>query len=201
MCSCAYTCTSQGGRAELSGKMIRTDSNHRCLEYKRIRNTNRKLIACPLSIITQATLEFGTQICFARVQASQKMSARNSHGDGSDCPLCSLHDGDLGSLQGDLRLSLFGNKLPKNNFSEALKTSLETSQTAQKSPLEAASGGDTPRDRCWTNFGIDFGSDFEVQIELRKDQKSSSKKHMLPRSLQKRFGIVLRSILGQLLSA
>ena len=90
------------------------------------------------------------------------MSARKSHGDGSDCPLCSLHDGDLGSLQGGPRLSLFGNKIQKNDFSEALKTGLETSQTPQTLPQEAASGEDTPRDRFWTNFGHHVGRLFEV---------------------------------------
>ena len=126
------------------------------VEYKRIGNTNRKLIANPFSITTQTrsvdqkgpeltTLEFVTQVCFVGVQASQKMSAKKSHGDGSDCPLCSLHDGDLSSLQGAQRLSPFGYEIHKNNFSEALKTGLETSQTPQKLPLEEAS--DTPRKR------------------------------------------------------
>ena len=90
------------------------------------------------------------------------MSAKKSQGDGSDCPLCSLHDGDLGSLQGGPRLSLFGNKIQKNNFSEALKTGLETSQTPQKLPSEAASGEDTPQQRFETNFGPHFGKGFEV---------------------------------------
>ena len=71
-------------------------------------------------------VHFVTQICFVGVKTFQKMSARKSHGDGSDCPLCSLHDGDLGSLHGGPRLSLFGNKIQKNIFSEALKASLET---------------------------------------------------------------------------
>ena len=48
------------------------------------------------------------------------------------------------------------------DFSEALKTGLETSQTPQKLPLEAASGENTSRDRFWTNFGLVFGNDFEV---------------------------------------
>ena len=170
------------------------------------RNTNRKLIANPFSITTQkrsvdqksselTALEFVTQVCAVGGQASQKMSARKSHGDGSDCPLCSLHDGDLSSLQGGQRLSLFGYRIQKIDFSEALKTGLETSQTPQKLPSEAASGEDTPRDRFWTNFGRDFGRGFEVQIELRWDQKSSSRKHMLPRAIRKRFGTVLISIL------
>ena len=59
-------------------------------------------------------------------------------------------------------LSLFGNKLQTIDFTEALKTGLEMSQTPPKLPLEAASGEDTPRDRFWTNFGLDFGSDFQV---------------------------------------
>ena len=141
------------------------------------------------------------QICFVGGQPSQKMIPRRSHGDGSDCSLCGLHDGDHRSLQVAQRRSLFGYKIHKIDLSKALKTSLEMSQTAQKSPLEAASGGDSPRDRFWTNFGPVFGRDFDVQIELRRDQKSSSKKHMLPRSLRKRFGTVLTSILGRFLSA
>ena len=143
------------------------------VEYKRIRNISRKLIANPFSITTQTrsvdqkgseltTLEFVTQVCFVGLQASQKMSARKSHGDGSDCPLCSLHDGDLSSLQGAQRLSLFDYKIKKTDFPEALKTGLEMSRTPQKLPLEAASGEDTPRDRFWTNFGPHFGRDFEV---------------------------------------
>ena len=141
------------------------------VEYKRIGNISRKLIANPFSITTQTrsvglrgsrvtTLEFVTQVYFVGGQASQKMSARKSHGDGSDCPLCSLHDGDLSSLQGGQRLSLFGYRIQKIDFSEALKTGLETSQTPQKLPSEAASGEDTPRDRFWTNFGSDFGRAF-----------------------------------------
>ena len=86
------------------------------------------------------------QVCFVGVQPSQKMIPRKSHGDGSDCPLCSLHDGDLSSLQGGQRLSLFGYRIQKIDFSEALKTGLDTSQTPQKLPSEAASGEDTPRD-------------------------------------------------------
>ena len=81
------------------------------VEYKRIAN--------PFSITTQTrsvdqkgseltTLEFVTQVRIVGVQASQKMSARKSHGDGSDCPLCSLHDGDRSSLQVAQRVSLFG---------------------------------------------------------------------------------------------
>ena len=96
------------------------------VEYKRIGNTNRTLIANPLSITTQTrsvdqkgseltTLEFVTQVCFVGVQASQKMSARKSHNDGSDCPLCSLRDGDLTSLQGSQTLSLFGYEIQKND--------------------------------------------------------------------------------------
>ena len=108
------------------------------------------------------TLEFVPQVCFVGVQPSQKMIPRKSHGDGSDCSLCSLHDGDHRSLQVAQRRSLFGYKIHKIELSEALKTTLEMSPTAQKSPLEAASGGDTPRDRFWTNFGSDFGGDFEV---------------------------------------
>ena len=89
------------------------------VEYKHIANTNRKLIANPFLIITQTrsvdqkgseltTLECVTQVCFVAVQASQKMSAMKSYGDGRDCPPCSLHDGDLSSLQVAQRLSLFG---------------------------------------------------------------------------------------------
>ena len=58
-----------------------------------------------------------------------------------------------------------------------------------------------PRDRFWTNFGLDFGRGFEVLIELRWDQKSSSRKHMLPRSIWRRFGTVLTSILRRFWSA
>ena len=166
MLLCIYMHKS-GWTREVRGRMIRIID----VEYKRIRNISRKLIANPFSITTQtrsiglkgfevSTLEFVTQVYFVGGQASQKMSARKSHGDGSDCPLCSLHDGDLSSLQGGQRLSLFGNKIQKNNFSEALKTGLETSQTPQKLSLEAASGEDTPRDRFWTNFGPHFGRDF-----------------------------------------
>ena len=74
------------------------------------------------------TLKFVTQVCFVGVQASQKMSARKRHGGGSDCPLCSLHDGDLSSLQGAQRLSLFGYKIQQIDFSECLKrdTDFET---------------------------------------------------------------------------
>ena len=146
------------------------------------------------------TLEFVPEVCFVGVQPSQKMIPRKSHCDGSDCSLCSLHDGDHRSLQVAQKRSLFGYKIHKINLSKALKTSLEMSQTAQKSPLEVASSGDTPRDQFSTNFGPVFGSDFEVQIELRRDQKSSSRMHMLPRSLRNGFGTVLRSILRRFLS-
>ena len=124
------------------------------------------------------------------------MIPRRNHGDGSDCSLCSLHDGDHRSLQVAQKRSLFGYKIHKIELSEALKTTLEMSPTAQKSPLEAASGGDTPRDRFWTNFGPVFGRDFEVQIELRRDQKSSSRMHMLlrPRLLVLDFSSLLSSI-------
>ena len=143
------------------------------VEYKHIANTNRKLVVNPFSITPQTrsvgqkdseltTLEFVPQGCFVGVQPSQKMIPRKSHGDGSDCLLCSLHDGDHSSLQVAQRRSLFGHTIHKIDFTEAFKTSLETSQTAQKSSLEAASGGDTPRDRFWTNFGPDFERDFKI---------------------------------------
>ena len=80
------------------------------------------------------------------------MIPRRRRGDGSDCSLCGLHDGDHRSLQVAQRRSLFGYKIHKIEFSEALKTTLEMSPTAQKSPLEAASGGDTPRDRFENEF-------------------------------------------------
>ena len=64
------------------------------------RSTHRKLIVNPFSIITQ-TKSIGQQgseltdnagivpqVCFVGVQPSQKMIPRKSHGDGSDCPLC-----------------------------------------------------------------------------------------------------------------
>ena len=141
------------------------------VEYKHIANANRKSMANPFSRRTQTTsvdqkgselttLEFVPQVCFARRQPSQRMIPRRNHGDGSDCSLCSLHDGDHRSLQVAQKRSLFGYKIHKIDLSKALKTSLEMSQTAQKSPLEAASGGDTPRDRFWTNFGPHFGRDF-----------------------------------------
>ena len=87
--------------------------------YERLGNNNRKLIANIFSILTQTrsvdkkgcemtTLEFVTPVCFVGVETSQKMSARKSHGDGSDCPLCSLHDGNLSSLLVARRPSLFG---------------------------------------------------------------------------------------------
>ena len=166
MLQCIYMHKS-GWTREMRGRKMRIIN----VEYKRIGNTNRKLIANPFSITTRkrsvdqksselTALEFVTQVCAVGGQASQKMSARKSHGDGSDCPLCSLHDGDLSSLQGGQRLSLFGYRIQKNDFSEALKTGLETSQTPQKLPSEAASGEDTPRDRFWTNFGPHFGRDF-----------------------------------------
>ena len=119
---CIYTQKS-GWAREVRGRMTRIID----VEYKRIGNTNRKLFAYPFSTTTQTrkvdqkgseltTREFVTQVCFVGVQASQKMSARQSHGDGSDCPLCSLHDGDLSSLQGAQRLSLFGNEIQKIHF-------------------------------------------------------------------------------------
>ena len=140
MCSCAYTCTSQVVRGELRGKM----SGIIDAEYKHIGKTVGELIANPFSITTQtrsiglkgsevSTLAFVTQVYFVGGQVSQKMSARKSHGDGSDCPLCSLHDGNLSSLPVARRLSLFGYKIIKIDFSEALKTSVETSQTAHES--------------------------------------------------------------------
>ena len=39
---------------------------------------------------------------------------------------------------------------------------LEMSERPPKPPLEAASGEDTSRERFWTNFGPDFGMDFEL---------------------------------------
>ena len=100
---------------EVRGEMTRIID----VEYKRIGNTNRKLIANPFSITTQTRsvdqkgselgkMKFVTKVCFVRVQTYQKMSARKSHSDGSDCPLCSLHDGDQSSLHVAQRLSLFG---------------------------------------------------------------------------------------------
>ena len=158
-----------GWTREVRGRMIRIID----VEYKHVANANRKLIANPFSITTQTrsvdqkgseptTLEFVPQVCFVGVQTSQKMSPRKSHGDGSDCPLCSLHDGDLSSLQVAQRLSLFGYKIETIGCSEASKTGLEMSQTPQKLSLEAASGEDTPRDRFWTNFGPHFGRYFEL---------------------------------------
>ena len=104
-----------GWTREMRGRMMRIID----VEYKRIGNTNRKLIANPFSITTQtrsvdekgselSTLKFVTQVCFVGGQASPKMSARKTHGDGSDCPLCTLHAGHLNSLQVASRLSLLG---------------------------------------------------------------------------------------------
>ena len=99
VCSCAYAIYmhKSGWTREVRGRMIRIID----VEYKRIRNISRKLIANPFSITTQtrsiglkgsevSTLEFVTQVYFVGGQVSQKMSARKSYGDGSDCPLCSL---------------------------------------------------------------------------------------------------------------
>ena len=137
MCSCAYTCTSQVARGELRAEIIGIID----VGYKRIGSTNRKPIANHFSITTRTrrldkegsemtTLNFVTQVCFVSVQTFQKMSARKSHGDGSDCPLCSLHDGDFNSLHVAQRLSLFGYRIHKFALSEALKTCLEASQTS-----------------------------------------------------------------------
>ena len=52
-------------------------------------------------------------MCFSGVQASQEMSARKNQGDGSDCPPCRLHDGDLSSLERAQRLSLLGYEIQK----------------------------------------------------------------------------------------
>ena len=104
-----------GWMREARGRMIRIID----VEYKRIRNTNRQLIANVFSILTQTrsvdkkgcemtTLEFVTPVCFVGVETSQKMSARKSECDGSDCPLCNLYDGDHSSLQVAQGLSLFG---------------------------------------------------------------------------------------------
>ena len=54
------------------------------------------------------TLEFVTPVCLVGVETSEKMGARKSERDGSDCPLCNLHDGDHSSLQVAQGLSLFG---------------------------------------------------------------------------------------------
>ena len=89
------------------------------VEYEHIGNNVGELIANPFSITIQTrsvdkdgsemtTLDFVTQVCFVGVQTFQKMSARKSHGDGSNCPPCSLHDGDLSCLQVVQRLSLSG---------------------------------------------------------------------------------------------
>ena len=94
------------------------------------------------------------------------MIPRRSHGDGSDCSLCGLHDGDHRSLQVAQRRSLFGYKIHKIELSEALKTTLEMSPTAQKSPLEAASGGDT--------LEIDFGPILDLILGGILRSKSSS---------------------------
>ena len=87
------------------------------VEYKRIELLTENLSQV-LSQSTQtrsvdekgselSTLKFVTQICFVRVQASQKMRVKKSHSVASDCPLCNLHDGDLSSLRVAQRLSLF----------------------------------------------------------------------------------------------
>ena len=92
------------------------------VEYKHIGNTVGELIANPFSTTTQTrnvdkegsemkTLEIMTQVCFVGVQTFQNLSERKSHGDGNDCPPCSVHDGDLSCLQVAERLSLFGYKL------------------------------------------------------------------------------------------
>ena len=115
VCSCAYTCTRQVVRGELRGEM----SGIIDVEYKHIGNTVGELIANPFSIITQTrsvdkegsamkTLEFVTQVCFVGVQTFQNLSERKSHGDGNDCPPCSVHDGNLNCSQAAERLSLFG---------------------------------------------------------------------------------------------
>ena len=157
-----------GWTREVRGRMIRSID----VEYKRIEILTENLSQI-LSQSTQtrsvdqkgselSTLKFVTQVCFVGVQTFQKVSARKSECDGSDCPVCSLQDGNLSSLLVARSLSLFGYKISKIDLSEALKTSLEASQTPQKSPLEAASGEDTPRDRFWTNFGPHFGRDFKL---------------------------------------
>ena len=113
------------------------------VEYKHIANANRKLIVNSFWVTTQTrsvgqkdseltTLEFVPQVCFIGGWTSQKMIPRRSHGDGSDCSLCGLHDGDHRSLQVAQRRSLFGYQIHKIDLSEAMKTILEISQTAQK---------------------------------------------------------------------
>ena len=72
---------------------------------------------------------------------------------------------------------------------------------ASKIGFGGGSGEDTLPDRFWTDFGPHFGSHVEVKIELRWYQKSSSKKHKLPRSNWKRFGTVLTLILTGFWSA
>ena len=92
------------------------------VEYKHIGNTVGQLIANPFSITTQTRsvdkegfemkiLEFVTQVCFVGVQTLQNLSESKSHGDGNDCPPCSVHDGDLSCLQVAERFSLFGYKV------------------------------------------------------------------------------------------
>ena len=88
-------------------------------EYKHIGKTVGELIANPFSITTQPrnvdkessrmnTLESATEVCFAGEQTFQNLSERKSHGDGNDCPPCSVHDGDLSCLQVAERLSSCG---------------------------------------------------------------------------------------------
>ena len=71
------------------------------VEYTRIENYNRKLIANPFSITTQTrnvdkegsemkTLEIMTQVCFVGEQTFQNLSERKSHRDGNDCPPCNV---------------------------------------------------------------------------------------------------------------
>ena len=147
------------------------------VEYKHIANANRKLIVNSFGVSTQTrsvgqqgseltTLEFVPQVCFARRQPSQRMIPRRNHGDGSDCSLCSLHDGDHRSLQVAQKRSLFGYKIHKIDLSKALKTSLDMSQTAQNR--------DWRRLRAGIPLEIDFGPILDQFLGAILRSKSSS---------------------------
>ena len=78
---------------------------------------------------------------------------------------------------------------------------LETSGRPPKLALEAASGEDSPGDRFWTNFGLDFGRGSEdlnqAQMGPEVEFKEAYASKMDSETIWNRFGIDFGSILDR----
>ena len=148
------------------------------------------------------TLEFVTPVCFVGVETSQKMSARKSECDGSDCPLCNLHDGDHSSLQVAQGLSLFGQKNTKKRLLGDLENALGDVREASKSAFGGGFGRGYPSrsilDQFWTPFWEGFWALNRAQMgpEVKFKEAYASKIDSEP--IWNRFDIDLETILERL---